>query len=178
MEIYDQLKSLLETDHSKNQTNKIIEFVGDDEEKMSALMSFFLDKKWPWRYNQWAAWPIGYIGRMHPKLIYPYFKKMISAMDNPAHPAVLRNIIRICEDIKIPGKYEGEIYERCFKFLNDPNQAIAVRCFSMQVVFNIAQKYPELQDEFKASIKLHLPYGSAGFKSRANRFLNMMQKQQ
>lgn len=176
MDNISHIKGLLEEERSKIQTNKIIEFVGSDVERMKALMSFFLDRKWEWRYNQWAAWPVGFIGRKQPELIYPYFDEMIAMMDNPTHDAVIRNIIRILEVIEIPENYEGGIYDRCFKFLNDPNQTIAVRCFSMKVVFNISQKYPELQDELEASIKLHLPYGSAGFKSRGNRFLNILQK--
>ena len=97
-------------------------------------------------------------------------------MDNPSHNAVLRNTIRILEDIEVPEKYEGEIYQRCFVFLNDPDQPIAIRCFSMSVVFNIAKKYPDLKNELIASLELHMPYGSAGFKSRGNKILNYLSK--
>ena len=168
----DEIKALLEEDRSRNQTNKIVEFVDNDKKKMKALMSFFLDKKWDWRYNQWAAWPVGYIGRKFPSLILPYFDKLIEVMDAPVHNAVLRNTVRILEDIEVPEKYEGEIYKRCFAFLNDVNQPIAVRCFSMTVVFNLAKKYPDLKNELVESIKLHLPYASAGFKSRGSKILN------
>ena len=121
-----------------------------------------------------AAWPVGYLGRSYPELIYPYFESMINMMDNPSHNAVLRNIVRILEDITIPEEYDGEIYDRCYSFLNDPNQPIAVRCFSMTVCYNIAQKYPDLKEELASSIKLHLPHGSAGFKSRGNKLLNKL----
>ena len=122
MMFLDEIKCLLEEDHSRKQTNTIVNFVGDDKKKMKALMSFFLDNKWEWRFNQWAAWPVGYIGRKYPKLIIPYFEDLIRVMDNPSHNAVLRNTIRILEDIEVPEKYEGEIYQRCFVFLNDPDQ--------------------------------------------------------
>jgi len=176
MMFLDEIKCLLEEDHSRKQTNTIVNFVGDDKKKMKALMSFFLDNKWEWRFNQWAAWPVGYIGRKYPKLIIPYFEDLIRVMDNPSHNAVLRNTIRILEDIEVPEKYEGEIYQRCFVFLNDPDQPIAIRCFSMSVVFNIAKKYPDLKNELIASLELHMPYGSAGFKSRGNKILNYLSK--
>ena len=38
----DEIKCLLEEDHSRKQTNTIVNFVGDDKKKMKALMSFFL----------------------------------------------------------------------------------------------------------------------------------------
>jgi len=176
MKHLDHVKALLESEQSKNQTNLIVNYVGNDKNKMKALMSLFLDSKWEWRYNQWAAWPVGYIGRKYPSLILPYFNELINVMDNPRHDAVLRNTVRILEDIEVPEKYEGEIYDRCFAFLNDVSKPIAVRCFSMTVVFKMTQKYPDLKNELLASIKLHLPYASAGFKSRGGKILNYYSK--
>ncbi|MBT8233568.1 MAG: hypothetical protein KJN84_13125 [Bacteroidia bacterium] len=176
MKYLEEIKKLLDEEHSKSQKNKILEYVGDDPEKMKALMSFFLDRKWHWRYNQRAAWPVGYLGRKFPKLINPYFDSMISMMDNPSHDAVLRNILRILEDIVIPESYEGMIYDRCFLFLNDPNFSIAIRVFSMTVLFKISEKYPDLQEELEASIRMHMPYGSAGFKSRGRKYLKAINK--
>ena len=57
MKYLNEIKALLEEEHSKSQTNAISNFVQNDAGKMKALMSFFLDKKWDWRYNQWLLGP-------------------------------------------------------------------------------------------------------------------------
>ena len=81
MKYLNDIKRLLEEGQSKNQTNTIVNYVGDDPLKMSALMSLFMDTQWHWRYNQWAAWPLGYIGRKNPDLVQPYLKKMLELME-------------------------------------------------------------------------------------------------
>jgi hypothetical protein len=172
----NDIKRLLEEGQSKNQTNTIVNYVGDDPLKMSALMSLFMDTQWHWRYNQWAAWPLGYIGRKNPDLVQPYLNKMLELMDNPTHDAVLRNIIRVFEDIEIPEEIEGALYDKCFNFLNDPAQSIAIRCFSMTVLYKIAVKYPDMLHELSEALQMHLPHGSAGFKSRASKIIYKIKK--
>ncbi len=168
------LSQLLKEERSKNQTNKIIQFVGSDPEKMEDLMSLFFHEEW--RYNQWAAWPLGYIGCNQPQLIQPYHQKMINALRNPSHDSVARNILRIYGEIAIPEDIEGELYEICFNYLLDLKQTIAIRVFSMTVLGEISHKYPELQEELISVIEEFLPHGSAGFKSRAKKVLIKLKK--
>ena len=157
---------------SKNKTNKIIEFVGNDPHKFEALMHYFFHDEWRW--NQWAAWPLGYIGRTHPELIQPYLNKFIECLKNPSHDAVARNILRILEDIDIPDDLTGPIFDISFSMLMDPKKPIALRVFSMTVLFKIAEPYPELLAELKAAIEEFLPHGSAGFKSRGGKTLKLL----
>ena len=97
-----------------------------------------------------------------------------SSLDNPSHNAIVRNTVRVLQNIEIPEELEGEIYERCFDYLNDPKEKPAVRAFSMKVLSNIAMIYPELKEELIKSIELHFPYGSKGFKSRGKKELERL----
>jgi len=163
----DTIKGFLEEPHRKSQRDTVVEFVGSNPKKMKALMSFFLDDKWHWRYNQMAAWPVGFIGRRQPELIKPYLKDMVKLLSNPAHDAVARNTVSIFQEIEIPEEIEGELYERCFEFLSDPKVAVAIRAFSITVLSKIAYKYEDLRAELLAEINEHLPFGTAAFKVRA-----------
>lgn len=167
MKYLDEIKDLLDGPQRKTQRNEVISFIGSDAEKMKALMSFFLDSQWHWRYNQKAAWPVGYIGRKQPKLIRPYIEQMVKTLKNPSHDAVARNTLAIMQEIEIPEAVEGELYERCFEYLTDPKAAIALRAFSITVMSRIALKYEDLRSELIAEINEHLPYGTAAFKVRA-----------
>jgi hypothetical protein len=57
----------------------------------------------------------------------------------------------------------------CFKFLESPTEALAVKVFSMTVLVNLAKQYPEIVPEIKILIEDQLPHQSAGFKSRTKK---------
>jgi len=173
----DDIKKLLEAEHTTAQRNKIVSFIGSNSMKMKALMSFFLDSKWHWRFNQRAAWPVNVIGRKQPKMIKPYLEKMVKVLKNPSHNAVARNTMSIFQEIDIPEHIEGELYERSFEFLRNPKEPIAVRAFSISVLTRIAIKYPDLQGELIAEVEEHLPHGTAAYKSRAKRALALLKDQ-
>ena len=167
-----EIKSMLDSPQRIDHRNRIVAYVGEDSQKWKALMSLFLDHKWHWRYNQRAAWSIGVLGRRYPKMIQPYHDRLVETLSNPSHDAQIRNIIRIYEDIAIPESIEGHLYEKCYSFLNNPQNAIAIRCFSMTVMSKIAEKYPDLRPELVAEIEEHLPHGSSGFKNRGQKIVN------
>jgi len=167
-------KAELQTANSKTTAKKIAAYIGNDPKRFKILMDLFFDKDM--RISQRASWPVGFCGEAYPILIYPYLKQMINNLDNPVHNAVKRNTIRIMGDIELPEDLLGEAADICFRFLDDPKEAIATRVFSMTVCFNITKREPELANELKIIIEDHYPHGSAGFKSRANRILKELRK--
>jgi hypothetical protein len=101
---------------------------------------------------------------------------MILALQVPRSDAVKRCIIGILQDADIPEVEEGILADRCFQFLNSAKETIAVKVFSMTVLFRIVKKYPELKMELKESIQSQLPFGSAGFKNRGQKVLKALEK--
>ena len=164
-----EIQALLDQGHSKKLRDEIVEFVGTSKSRMKALMSFFFHENL--RYNQKASWPVGIIGMRHHKLIEPYLVDMVKALDNPAHDAQVRNTLRIFEDIDIPEEVEGELCDKCFNYIQDIKSAVAVRAFGMTVLHKIVKKYPDLQEEYIAIIKEHMPHGTAAIKVRGRRIL-------
>ena len=64
--------------------------------------------------------------------------------------------------------------DHCFKYLNDANEAIAIKVFSMTVMANITKKFPELQDEIMSSISDQFPFNTAAFKSRGSKVIKQL----
>jgi hypothetical protein len=62
----------------------------------------------------------------------------------------------------------------CFKYLELPDEALAVKVFSMTVPGNLAKKYPEINPELKLLIEDQLPHQTTGFKSRAKKILKQL----
>lgn len=167
----DLTKALLK-EHSKAQAQYVADYIGDDPSHFRELFEVLMtgDTK----LTQRAAWPIGLLGDSHPGLFYNYFPQMISCLQNPAHPAVSRNIYRTLQSLKIPDNYQGEVLELCLRDLMDPKIAVASKIFCMTVAYHISQNHPELQPELKLIIEEGLNHGSAGYHSRAKKILRKL----
>ncbi len=168
------IKSLLDQGHSVILRNEIVDYVGKSSARMKALMSFFFHEEWC--YNQRASWTLSFIAKKHPLLIAPYLPQMVHNLEDAKHDAVIRNTLRLFEDIPIPEEVEGLLLDKCFQYVRSPQYAIAIRCFSITVLGKIALKYPDIKGEVIAELNEHLPHGSAGFKVRARRVIKLLQK--
>ncbi|MBX2971385.1 MAG: hypothetical protein KF803_18610 [Cyclobacteriaceae bacterium] len=162
-------------EHSKAQTLKIVRYVGNDPERFSELVSLFL--KGPYRVTQRAAWPLSICVEHNPEIVKPHLKKLVMNLKQPAlHNAVKRNTIRLLQFIEVPKSLHGEVATRCFDYLQDNQEAIAVRAFSMTVLANIAKTNPGLKRELIMILEDILPYGSAGLISRARTTIKQLNK--
>lgn len=169
---FQYIKELLEAEHSKAQTMHIVEYIGSSSQRFEALMQLFFSDKW--LLNQRAAWPLPIIVKKTPLLIYPYLKRLISNLENPSHNAVVRNTVRLLQDIPIPEELQGQVINICMKLLADPKEPVANRVFSMTVVYNISKKWPDLQNELYLLIESQMENESAGFKSRGRKILKLI----
>jgi len=170
---FETLKILLEEEHSKRQSDLIIEFIGDDAQKLDALAKHFLGNEY--KLAQRAAMPFGNIARINSKCIEPYLKEAsLKINSSNVHDAIIRNVTRILAEIEIPEDIEGITLDLCFQQLENPKSAIAIKVFAMTAIFNLSAKYPEIKPELKLLIEMQLPNGSAGFISRGKKILKKL----
>ncbi len=140
------IQSLLEQEHSKAQTMKVVNYVGADKHRFKELMHIFL--KGEYRLTQRAAWPMSYCAMRYPELIKPYFDALIKKIQaKDQHPAVTRNILRLFQDVEVPEKHCGLLLDLCLAYMRSEMQATAIRAFSITVASGICQRYPDLKNE-------------------------------
>jgi len=163
----------LQKDFDKSTCDRIVAFIGNDRKKFSTLVEAFLNSEY--RITQRAAWPLSHAVKQHPELIKPHLKKIITNLKKPKiHDAVKRNTVRLLQFISIPKSLHGIALNNCFKLLQDKKEPIAIKVFSMTVLANITQHYPELKGELITVIEDQMPYGSAGFISRGKKVLKQL----
>lgn len=156
-------------EHSKAQCSKIVQWVGNHQQRFDKLFHLFLTDEY--RVVQRAAWPVSYCVIAHPPFISSHWTELVKNLQKPGiHNAVKRNSIRLLQDIEIPKKYQGEIMDICFKYIESPSEAIAVKAFSLTVLGKLATKYPAIIPEIKLLIEQQ-PAATAAFKSRAKKLL-------
>jgi len=167
------LKETILKDHSKEQCNKIVQWVGNNEERFNELFHLFLNSEY--RITQRAAWPLSNSAIAHPEFMKGNFGKLLSNLKKAnLHDAIKRNTVRLLDAIEIPVKYEGRIMEICFTYLESPGEAVAVKAFSIGILGKLAKKYPEIIPEIKLMIEEQLPHQSAAFKSRSKAFMKSL----
>jgi hypothetical protein len=167
------LEKLLAEEHSKKQCDRIVRYIGDDKDRFAELMRLFF--KGEYRITQRAAWPLSNVVRDHPGLIILYFKPLLDHLDKKGlHVAVIRNTIRLLQDVEIPKKYHGRVMSRCFDYVAAPETPIAVKAFSLTVLSNLSATYPEIAAELRLIIEDQWEHATPAFRSRAKKVLKAM----
>jgi len=168
------LAGILKEKQSTVNRDLIVNYVGSSPARMDELMKLFFSKDL--RVCQNASWPMTHIGDKYPKLILPYFEEMLHKLKTPQHDAVLRNTLRIWQQMDIPEKYEGTVYELCFKFLANYDRPPAVRAFSIGILSNLADKFPDLKSELIDLLEEVYPHGTPGLKNKAKKTILHLRK--
>jgi hypothetical protein len=164
------LREALDREHSKRQTMRIVEYVGDDAERFAELIEIFFEDEF--RYAQRAAWALNYCAQYHPELVKPYLEKLIDLLkEKQTHKAVPRNIARLLQFVEIPERLMGKAYSHCVDLFDDLAEPVAVRVFALEVATQIATREPALINELQMIVRKHLPHASAGIKARARKIL-------
>lgn len=171
------LVATLSKEHSAAMRRRVVKYIGNNPKRFADLVDVFLTG--PYRITQRAAWPLSFCVEEHPGLARPHLGKLIRFMDQPGtHDAVRRNILRLMADVDIPPSLQGKAADSSLRFLADTSQPVAVRCFAMSVLGNIASYHPELSNEIIPIIEEQLPYATPGFRSRAKRVLHALKSTQ
>src|ERR1700761_3201581 len=140
------LQQLILAEHSKKQTDRIVKYVGNDPDRFKELIRLFFAGEY--RVTQRAAWPLSYCVREHPELIQPYFRPLLDKLAKKGeHAAVVRNILRLLQDVTVPRKFHGRLMGLCFDFVQDPATPIAIKVFALTVLSQLAADYPEISGE-------------------------------
>jgi hypothetical protein len=165
-----KLREEILKEHSKAQAVKIVHWVNNNQERFDELFELFIKDEY--RVVQRAASPLSYCVIEHSELIKKHFSRLIKNLQKPAlHSAVKRNTIRLLQDISIPKKYQGAVMDICFRYIASPDEAVAVKAFSLTVLQNLSKTYPQILPEIKLLIEERWNHETAAFKSRAKKIL-------
>ncbi len=154
---------------SKARVLEIVDIVLRDPTQVKGLMKYYFAHTD--RLGMIASWIVSYVARKNPKLIEPYYGKMITHIQRDIHTGIMRNTIRIFEDAPIPKRIQSKLYEQCLEFISDTKMPMAVAAFSITTAMRISKPYPELRDELKEILLLMDNHGTVGFQYRRKKAL-------
>lgn len=169
------IKTALEENRSKEQILRIRDYIGTDTTRFDELMQLIFHSESP--IPQRASWTMMHCADAHPELLTPYLGRLFQHLRQEGlHDSIKRNSLRALQKVDLPEQVMGEAADICFAYLANPNEAVAIRVFSMNVLWNICKKEPDLSNELKLLIEEFMPYGSTGFKNRGNKILKAIER--
>jgi len=172
----DIIKDTLLEGQAKSSVNKLIKHIGDDKAIFKELMVFVFGKDE--RLSRYASWVMTHCCETQSQLIKPYFEKLIDDLKNEKlHHANKRNYFRVFQEVEIPEKFQGELYDLGIKYALSANETIAVRVFALTTAYNIAKTHPELLNELVPLIvDLNKYSDTPAMTSRTNTILKELRK--
>jgi hypothetical protein len=131
------------------------------------------DKKLAFR----ASWTLTKVCDRFPDLIYPYLNQIVESLNTIDNESTLRSFLRILSltDLdKIDNRQHGLLADFCFGTLNSGFSAIAVKAYSMEILYKLSLIYPELANELSTSIRILMEDGSAGITARGSMIIRKL----
>ena len=169
------LITILQKERSKKTNIEVANYIGNSKERFAELIEIIIGKDLETANR--AAWVIPSINDKNiDLLIQPYLKTMIELLNQPVHDAIKRNVVRMLQFTTIPKKLQGITLEYCFQLLNNPKEAVAIRVFTMTVLYNLTLQEPDLALELYDSIEMQMEGALPGYKIRGGKILNTLAK--
>ena len=163
-------------EYSKAHALTVANYACSSKKNFTALMNCFLDEDY--RLAQRAAWSVSWAARQKPEMIKPHVKALVTVLHKKeVHPAVIRNSVRVLQEIQIPESFRGEVMDACFRFLESNETPVAIKAFSLNTLFNLSKIYPEIKPELSLIIEERWPHETAAFHSRARKILAAFEKE-
>jgi hypothetical protein len=172
-----KLESMILAGNSRFNADLVANYIGTNEELFKELIELIHRGEKP--VTQRASWIMTAVTDEYPWMILPHLSEITDKLPKYSliHPALVRNTLRQLAQIDIPEELMGKLFDLCYNFLIDTKQPVAIRVYSMQVLYNISVKEPELQGELKLILESYIDESSAGFMSRAGKLLKKMNQQ-
>ncbi len=165
----EYLRAMILKEHTKVQRDIVVAWIGDNHERFGHLMELFLGDEY--RVVQRAAWIVREIGKRRADWIAAYVGKIVNAIENPIHDAVVRNGLLVLVDVDVPKKYYGRLAEVCFNYLGEVGTPTAIKRASLLILAKICKDEPELKEELVLVLEDQLPHCTVGFVNIAKKYI-------
>jgi len=121
-----------------------------------------------------ASWTLTKVGDRYQEIFDPYLNQLVDLVPSIENEGVVRCFLRILSLAgmeKLDEKHQGLLADYCFAALNSGESAIAIKVYSMEIIYNLSVIYPQLANELAISVRILMEDGSAAIVSRGNTIL-------
>lgn len=171
------LKDLILAEHSKAQALVIVDIIRQKPELIDDLLAYTFANEEP--LSRRAAWPLRIIQDKNPKLLEGKIDLIINQLETIKSIPVLRNIISLLANAKIPENKASFLLDYSAKTILNPNSSIAVIAHSTDLFINMAKGEIILIKELQLMLSQIAQNSRGGIIAKlhhVNKYLKMLQK--
>jgi len=130
------------------------------------------------QYAQRASRIMSICSARFPELFRPHCSRIIRELGKNQSEGAIRNLLKIIAEVpvKLAEREKSILVNLCFEYLISESYPVAIKVFSMQILFNISREIPEIGEELFRILEDRIPVASAGYRSRAGKILEKGKK--
>ncbi len=169
-------KALLKIDSSRVIADQIVDAVADNPEHFKTILDLCFSEGYPIAMRAGRVIPL--CNEKYPTLIIPYLDQLVKKLAISKIDGVKRGILKtFCESVDLKNfTHLGELVDVCFDWLANPNESIAIRYYSMEILYKTCLLEPELKNELIPILENLTYESSAGIVSQAKKLLKQLKK--
>lgn len=171
-----ELEVLL-VDSSKITADMAVFTIGKDPILFKKVLDFALEDKDV--FAQRASRVVQLCTVKFPHLIKPHLNEIITSLPGFQNGGLKRNILRLLSQRtnEFSEEQQGILLDVCYKFIMNSDEKPAIKVYSMDILYDISNQYPDLKKELISCIENQMPTASAGIKSRSKKMLKRLYKE-
>ncbi len=169
------LSEIINAEMSRANVDFIVGLVEKKPALFNDILALVLRNEEP--VSRRAFWVLDHCSDKHPELMKPHLLALYEALPAFETDAMKRHSLRIIHRYPIEEAYMVDLMDRCFRFLMSTTEPIAVKLFSIHILYAISQKEPGIKNELAACLEFQIEEGSPGVKNIGNRILRKIRKE-
>jgi len=171
----DSLEELLMLESSRRNTDLVADLVLKKPELFDQIFHIFLKDEIPVSWK--AAWVADVVSEKRPDLLEPYLETLITKLSTLNNDSTKRESLRMLARSPLPKKQLGLLITLCFDWLTTAKESVAVKMFSMEILYRISQQEPEMKKELADSIEWRMQEETPGFRAHGKKLLKKLYRE-
>lgn len=174
----DGIKEILSGSISVDACRMLADAALSDGELLEQLFTLSVTEAHPVSFR--ASWSLTMVDEQDSESLKPMLGEMAVALPALTSESVIRSFLKILGRADISRLEENEhgiVATCCFNWLGSPSSAVAVKVYSMELLYKLTLIYPALSGELYSSLLREAENGSAGIKARAGFVMERLKKQ-
>jgi 8-oxo-dGTP diphosphatase len=127
-----------------------------------------------------ASWALSKTCDRFPEVITPFLARLVDSLENVKNQSVERSFLRVASmaDLgELDSRHLGILADHCFASLRSGFSAIAIKAYSMEILYKLAMIYPDLSKELADTINMLTGEGSAGIIAKGKIVLKRLERE-
>jgi predicted AAA+ superfamily ATPase len=125
-----------------------------------------------------AANTIEKIDSKMPELIRPYYSKIINSLPKFNTDGVKRCLLKIfTRHTDLKEDLLCKLIDLCFSYMISPSEPIAIKAYSLQILYSISNKEKDLKNELIFAVRDQMEKNSGSFRAVGNKILKKLYKE-